>query len=478
MKTAFIALWSTLLVTTPLPATEPPPLRVGVFDVDASPPVGSPLAYDPTTAVETPLSCRGLVLLSNDKPIVLCALDWIGIGNAAHQHFRERLAASVGTSVDRVAVHTLHQHDAPWCDFEIDELLSANGLAGKQFDSGFARAVIERAAIAAAQAVKNANPVTHIGLGRGVVKEVASNRRILGADGKVKSVRYSATKDASVRAEPEGVIDPELKLIAFFDGDKPIVVLTYYATHPQSFYRTGRANPDFPGLARNHRQQVTGIPHIHFNGASGNITAGKYNDGAPANRPVLAERLEAGMAKAWDALQKSPISSADVGWTSTKVSLPPADHLNEASLASTVGNSSQPIVKRTLAAAGTVFLRRCRVGVQTDIGCVRLGPARMLSMPGELFVEYQLAAQKMRPDLFVTMAAYGDYGPGYIGTSIAYEQGGYETLPTSSFVSPKVEPVLVDAMRKLLESTQQKVEPLGVAATAAEVERARRKAPG
>jgi hypothetical protein len=101
----------------------------------------------------------------------------------------------------------------------------------------------------------------------------------------------------------------------------------------------------------------------------------------------------------------------------------------------------------------------------------------MLSMPGELFVEYQLAAQKMRPDLFVTMAAYGDYGPGYIGTSIAYEQGGYETLPTSSFVSPKVEPVLVDAMRKLLESTQQKVEPLGVAAAAAEVERARRKAP-
>jgi hypothetical protein len=75
------------------------------------------------------------------------------------------------------------------------------------------------------------------------------------------------------------------------------------------------------------------------------------------------------------------------------------------------------------------------------------------------------------------MAAYGDYGPGYIGTAIAYEQGGYETLPSSSFVSPKVEPVLVDAMRKLLESTQQKVEPLGVAAAAAEVERARRKAP-
>jgi hypothetical protein len=477
MKTAVIGLWTTLLVTAPLPASEPSLLRVGVFDVDASPPIGSPLAYDPTAAVETPLSCRGIVILGNDKPIVLCAVDWIGIGNAAHRHFRERLAAAAGTTPERVAVHTLHQHDAPWCDFEIDELLSANGLAGKQFDSGFARTVMERAATAAADAVKNAAPVTHIGLGRGRVTEVASNRRILGADGKVKSVRYSATKDAAIRAEPEGVIDPELKLIAFVNGDKPIVVLTYYATHPQSYYRTGRANPDFPGLARNHRQQITGVPHIHFNGAGGNITAGKYNDGAAANRPILAGRLEAGMTKAWDALQKLPISSAEVGWTSIKVSLPPANHLNETLLRSTVGDSTQPMVKRTLAAAGTVFLRRCRVGMQTDIDCLRLGPARMLSMPGELFVEYQLAAQAMRPELFVTMAAYGDYGPGYIGTAIAYEQGGYETLPSSSFVSPAVEPVLVDAMQKLLESKQRKAESLGIAAAAAEVERARQKAP-
>jgi len=40
-------------------------------------------------------------------------------------------------------------------------------------------------------------------------------------------------------------------------------------------------------------------------------------------------------------------------------------------------------------------------------------------MPGELFIEYQLAAQNTRPDEFVTMAAYGEYGPGYIGTRIA-----------------------------------------------------------
>ena len=82
-----------------------------------------------------------------------------------------------------------------------------------------------------------------------------------------------------------------------------------------------------------------------------------------------------------------------------------------------------------------------------------MGPIDILQMPGELFVEYQLAAQKMRPDAFVCMASYGDYGPGYIGTAIAYSQGGYETgfaIPVSR-VSPRVEAVLTDAMRELLQ---------------------------
>ena len=47
------------------------------------------------------------------------------------------------------------------------------------------------------------------------------------------------------------------------------------------------------------------------------------------------------------------------------------------------------------------------------------------------------------------MAAYGDYGPGYIGTEISYTQGGYETGPVS-LVAPEVEPVLDSAIRELV----------------------------
>ena len=47
---------------------------------------------------------------------------------------------------------------------------------------------------------------------------------------------------------------------------------------------------------------------------------------------------------------------------------------------------------------------------------------------------------------------YGDRGAGYIGTARAYPEGGYETEPRSSFVTPEVEEVLMGAMRRLLEA--------------------------
>jgi hypothetical protein len=427
------------------------PLKVGAFAVDASPPVGSPLAYDPTKGVTHPLSCRGIVLIGDGRPVVLCAVDWIGIANDGQLEFRTALASAAGTDLQRVAVHTLHQHDAPACDFSADRLLADQGINRQVFDATFARDVIARTADVVRVAAKAARPVTHLGLGQAEIENVASNRRILGPDGKVKFVRWTACKDPAVRAMPVGTIDPVLRMISFWDGPQPVAVLTYYATHPQSYYRTGLANPDFPGMARDQRRTATGVPHVHFNGAGGNIGAGKWNDGSPENRQVLADRVAAGMAKAWAATVKTPITAADLGWTSLPVALPPASHLDEGQLRALVNDASKPVRERSEAAHELVWLRRCRSGDTIDVSCLRLGKTRVLHLPGELFVEYQLAAQKIRPDLFVAMAAYGDYGPGYIGTEAAYSQGGYETGPRASLVAPSVERVLIDVITKLLK---------------------------
>ena len=68
-----------------------------------------------------------------------------------------------------------------------------------------------------------------------------------------------------------------------------------------------------------------------------------------------------------------------------------------------------------------------------------------MHLPGELFVEYQLAAKAARLDRLVAVAAHEDYAPGYIGTAVGYEQGVYETSPTASNVAREVEGVRPDA---------------------------------
>jgi hypothetical protein len=387
------------------------------------------------------------VLRNAGAPIVLVAVDWVGIANGGQQEWRTALAEAAGTTPDRVAVHTLHQHDAPGFDPTAERLLEPVGLGGQLCDIAGGRAAIQRAAAALRKAMGTSRAVTQIGLGQGRVEQVASNRRILGPDGKLKYGRMSSCKDPKVRAEPEGVIDPWVRLVSFWDGKQPVAAITYYATHPQSYYCQGGVSSDFVGAARALREQaLPGVFHMHFNGASGNVAAGKYNDGSPAMRPILAERLAAGMAAAWKTTAKSPIQAGAVDWRAMRLTLPVSESLRDlAKLRAILDDPKEQPKLRARAASDLAWA----ADPQASLARLRLGPAVVLYMPGELFVEYQLAAQQMKPGRFVAMAAYGDYGPGYIGTAVAYSQGGYETGPVSR-VSPEAEPVLTKAIRELI----------------------------
>ena len=428
-------------------------VKVATFDVDATPPLGSAMAYDIAKRLdELTLRCRGIVITGSGQPIVLCAVDWIGIANEGHDAFRTALAQAAGTTPDRVAVHVLHQHDAPGCDFTAERLVKVLSIQGyNRFEGTFHRLVIARTAEAIRAALPVAREATHWGWGEADVKEVASQRRLIGPDGKWKFGRTSSTKNAAMRAEPEGTIDPKITALSFWDKTGPIVIITHYACHPQSYYRLGIPHPDFPGIARFIRAQS--MPYtlqLHFNGAGGNVTAGKYNDGAYENRMILANHLADGMKAALASTVKNSLSESDIGWSNTFVKLPLAGHLNEADLIAKL--KATPARGYVSHADQLAWVTRIKEGHDAiDLSCLRVGTARMLCMPGELFVEYQLAAKAMRPDLHVCMAAYGNYGPAYIGMACSYTEGGYEVGPLSSNVSPTVEKVLMDGMKLLLE---------------------------
>lgn len=430
------------------------PLKIATFQIDVTPPIGSPLCegfVPPVAKIDDPLFTRGLVILGAGDPIVLCAVDFVGLGNEGFDAFREALAKGAGTSPGRVAAHALHQHDAPGCDLTEAELLAPFGIEGKADDVPFLKDVLKRLEKAVKESLATARPFTHIGTGQAKVDRVASNRRILGEDGKVKIIRYSSMTDPAAIAAPEGTIDPELKLLSFWNGETPLVSMTYYATHPQSHYGKGAVSSDLPGLARAVRDRAEpNIFHVHFNGAGGNVTAGKYNNGSPEARIELTQRLAAGMEQAWKNTKRTPITAADIEWRVEPVSLPLRDRLlNLDDIRKTLENNNAPATERIRAAKDIAFATRMKSGHKVDLTSLRFGKAMLLHLPGEIFVEYQLAAQKLRPDLFLCTAGYGEYGAGYIGTAIAYTQGGYETSSVSR-TAPEVEEVLMQAIQKLI----------------------------
>src|SRR5262245_13366629 len=426
-----------------------PPLHIATFSCDVTPPDGHPLCggwIEPVRGVDDPLKALGVVLLGVGKPVVLCAVDWCGIRNEAFRIWRKALADAAHTTPEYVSLHTVHPHNAPFADVEGQKLIAAAG-APKSLDLKYYDECVKKSAGALKTALPKAVKFTHIGTGSAGVKEVASNRRILGDDGKVKFTRTSATKKKEVRDEPEGLIDPKLRSLSFWDGDRPLAALHFYACHPMSYYGDGRASADFCGLARQKRQDETGVFQVYFNGCGGNITAGKYNDGAKENRSALRDRIYSAMVAAWKVTERTEVTTWE--WRFEPVKLPPrADATFGVELSrAALEDAKATAAKRNNAAFQLSWLKRKEMPI--ELSCLDFGGTVLgLFLPGEAFVEYQLAAQKMRPDAVVNVAAYGDDGPGYIPTAAAYLQGGYE--PTVALAGPDSEEILLRTMRKLL----------------------------
>lgn len=370
-----------------------------------------------------PLSAHGLVLLGDDDPLVLVSVDWCEIRNGAYDRWREVLAKAAGTTRERVLVSSIHQHDAPVTDIGAENLLARVGLSGELFDFEFHEKCVQRMAEALKDSLADARPVTHIGTGQAKVEKVASNRRIVNPDGRVTYGRGSSSGGNEFLANaPDGEIDPYLKTLSFWNGDKPLLAMHAYATHPMSYYGRGGVSADFPGMARSRRQRDDGNVHqIYFSGCSGDVTAGKYNDGSPQNRPLLANRLYVAMKQAWDATTKHPLEKLDFRNTELELEFRPEDRFATPALMKKLEDEKQSVIERIYAAMTLSSRRRVTSGQPIDFPCLDFGPAKMVLFPGESFVGYQLMAQIMAPESFVFSAGYGESWPGYIPTKAAFD---------------------------------------------------------
>ena len=411
-------------------------LSLANFRVDVTPPIGDGPCVGcmpKVGSVEHPLEMRGVVLRSGDDCYVIAAIDFCGICNTSDEVLRDAMAKAAGTTRERVALQSLHQHSAPILDVEAVRILHGEGSPELAKHIQFTNEIAQRTAIAIQSSLSELKTVTRVVGTKAIVEQVASNRRVPQPDGSI-AVRASVTREPDVRDAPEGLVDPWLRTVSFFCGDQTLVQLHYYATHPQTFYGDARISWDCVGMARQQLENESGVPQIYFTGCGGNITVGKYNDGTRAARDQLTSRLHDAMvrssaAKPDVALDVASLKPTDVSWATAPIRFTVREDgaFNPGLLQSQLA-PEQAFSTRLTAAMFSGFGQRLRDGYIAEASRLRIGELEILHLPGEPFVEFQLYAQEqVAKSSFVCVAGYGECGVWYYGPDrIFTDRGGYE----------------------------------------------------
>jgi len=459
---------SCLLTAVPSYCAE---FRLSTFSADVTIPIGHPCmggGIRPARIVQDPLLAKGFVLLGGEKPLVMIAFDWCEIRGTSFDKWKRALAEAAGTEPSRVLVISTHVHDAPVMDEDAEKLLRDIEATGAWKDipppdpkaavqtasvcqPGFNEACIAKVTAALRESLPRAARITHFGAGKAKVDRIASNRRFFTRAGALSYGRFSRSSNKEAQDADEGTIDPWLRTLSFWNGDKPVCALHNYAVHPMSSYGSGRVSADFPGQARERMQQShPDVFQIYSSGCAGNVTAGKYNTGDQANTPVLAGRLHDAMEAAWIATERTPLHQI-----SFRLALMPLgaratpDH-TEAVLRKRLAEGVKPF-ERSEAAMGLAWYERVRSGHLIEVPAIEFGPAHILMLlPAEAYVEFQLFAQECRPEGFVMVMGYGECGPGYIPIDRSFTERDLN-LNDWAWTPPGSEAVMRAAIREVLK---------------------------
>jgi hypothetical protein len=195
---------------------------------------------------------------------------------------------------------------------------------------------------------------------------------------------------------------------------------------------------------------VPGVKQIYASGCSGNVTAGKYNTGARDNRAVLADRLHTAMVAAWRETQRRPVERMDIRIGSLRLEPRDGPGFSVGELEAKLTPATKPF-QQCLAALGLSWRKRTDAGHRIQVPVIDFGFAQLLLLPGESYVEFQLAARQARPDSFVCVAGYGEGATGYIPTGKHIAEND-PNLGDWCWVAPGSEARLLEAIRAVLRS--------------------------
>ncbi len=407
-------------------------LLVGTASADITPPIG---AYDGrhgrhVEVIEDAVTARALYLEQpgGEAPVVLAMADFGGVTYETDRRLRRLIGDAVGTPPERVRINTTHNHTCIGGYRTVHALYQSVGH--EFFDIEWFEQCVEMGFVAAAMEAKATRRNATVAIGTAPVHGVMSSRLFLDESGAV-TARMGVTDDRGRRA-PRGLFDPDLYALCFRDRacGAPICTVINLACHATSISARGALiSPDFPGYAASLVEQETGGPTFFLQGAGGNVGPGKDADGTVEGARVLGRRVaDAALLAMRRAILCPPAPLHFHTWTQQVELLPdlPDEAQARRAFDQCAAGEHHPSELWRHAALLEVVSQR-EVVSRCELFIVHHGDWCLAGLPGETFVESQLAIRGASALPFALVGGYYDTTLWYIPTHKAIREGGYES---------------------------------------------------
>jgi len=413
-----------------------------------------------------PVYAGAVVIDNGNMRAVFVSCDLCFLPDEIHFSLRRDIACASGTKPEFVTISCTHTHNGPSIckclpDIEVDR---------ETTEIIFSK-IIKAARDASAKLV-----LSKMGYGRSKVK-ATFNRRMVVEGGKV--IMSPGPQDPPVK-EPEGPADDDLQVIWFKDLDGRMVgTMINFSSHPTLTLGENKISADFPGVLRRVVNEHLGyFPVLYFQGACGNTSPIDF--AIPEN--LSADRLEI-MEKTGRLLGNEVLSiiesnindmCSDIILNSlSSLVCAPARHSGKEDLSVEEARrflEEHPLVEIDMSDINIMIDRyfaewivrlegsgHFREFYPVEISAFRLGDIAIVTVPAELFTEYQIEIKKLSPFVNTMVWELTNGYCGYVLTEKALQNGSYEArLAISSKLSPRAGNLIVSSALNLLKQLKQK----------------------
>jgi neutral ceramidase len=426
MPMRLTALLPLCLLALSLPA-RPEILRAAAVKVDITPQTSEWLVgYDArqSKGVHDKIFHRILAIDDGKTKFYLIASDLCLFSPSVYDEVAAQLQEQLAIPRQSVWWSVTHTHSAP----EIGPPTIYRALLGRsnhEWSRDYTNKVTSALIQGVKEATKKLEPATiEIGSGTSVAN---INRRAKDVDGTV-----------TLGLNPEGPVDRQIGLLSFVRPDHSVIaVVANYAMHGTVLSGQNlEISGDAPGIVASYVEEKIGAPMLCVNGAAGNIAPiySVYPNAESGHlsqfRVLLGDRILAGLKE----LSPKP-SKGDLALDEITVETPIKPGLSWPDELSRYTGKS---------ASGAAV-------VQLPVRFLRISDTVVWSAPVELFCEMAMQIRSHSPFTNTFYFGYTNGWFGYLPTSKAFSEGGYE---------PKTSPFTEAAERDLLHAVETKIREL------------------